>query len=257
VSALTDNLQLALELADAADRITMRYFQSDRLVIDTKPDMTPVTQADKEAEQAIRRILNEQRPEHAVLGEEFGGAESDKTTTRWIVDPIDGTKRYMRGVPSFGTLLALEESGELVLGVASAPALGRRWWAARGEGAFLNDRRIHVSQVKDVKDAHLALASLDSWLSRGLYGRLEPIASSAWSTTGYGDFWIHMLVAEGAADAALEPAGALWDFAALKVIVEEAGGKFTDFGGKPVADGGTGLSSNGGPIHAELLSLLS
>lgn len=257
MSALTDNLRLALELADAADRITMRYFQSDRLVIDTKPDMTPVTQADKEAEQAIRRILEEKRPEHAVLGEEFGGPTNTKTTTRWIIDPIDGTKRFMRGVPSFGTLLALEQSGELVLGVASAPALGRRWWAARGEGAFLNDRRIHVSQIKQLKDAHLALASLDSWLSQGLYGRLEGIASSAWSTTGFGDFWIHMLVAEGAADAALEPAGAVWDFAALKVIVEEAGGQFTDFGGNRVADGGTGLSSNGGPIHAELLSLLS
>lgn len=257
MSALTDNLLLALELADAADRITMRYFQSDRLVIDTKPDMTPVTQADKEAEQAIRRILEEKRPEHAVLGEEFGGPTSTETLTRWIIDPIDGTKRFMRGVPSFGTLLALEQSGELVLGVASAPALGRRWWAARGEGAFLNDRRIDVSQVKQLKDAHLALASLDSWLSQGLYGRLEGIASSAWSTTGFGDFWIHMLVAEGAADAALEPAGAVWDFAALKVIVEEAGGQFTDFGGNRVADGGTGLSSNGGPIHAELLSLLS
>lgn len=235
----------------------MRYFQSDRLLIDTKPDLTPVTQADKEAEQAIRRILEEKRPEHAVLGEEFGGPTNTKTTTRWIIDPIDGTKRFMRGVPSFGTLLALEQSGELVLGVASAPALGRRWWAARGEGAFLNDRRIYVSQVKQLKDAHLALASLDSWLSQGLYGRLEGIASSAWSTTGFGDFWIHMLVAEGAADAALEPAGAVWDFAALKVIVEEAGGQFTDFGGNRVADGGTGLSSNGGPIHAELLSLLS
>ena len=257
MSALTDNLLLALELADAADRITMRYLQSDRLLIDTKPDLTPVTQADKEAEQAIRRILEEKRPEHAVLGEEFGGPTSTETTTRWIIDPIDGTKRFMRGVPSFGTLLALEQSGELVLGVASAPALGRRWWAARGEGAFLNDRRIDVSQVKQLKDAHLALASLDSWLSQGLYGRLEGIASSAWSTTGFGDFWIHMLVAEGAADAALEPAGAVWDFAALKVIVDEAGGQFTDFGGNRVADGGTGLSSNGGPIHAELLSLLS
>ena len=257
MSVLTDNLQLALELADAADRITMQYFQSDRLVIDTKPDMTPVTQADKETEQAIRRILKDRRPEHAVLGEEFGGAKSNETTTRWIIDPIDGTKRYMRGVPSFGTLLALEEAGELILGVASAPALGRRWWAARGEGAFVNGRRLHVSQVEHVKDAHLALASLDSWLSQGLYGRLEGIASSAWSTTGYGDFWIHMLVAEGAADAALEPAGALWDFAALKVIVEEAGGRFTDFGGNRAADGGTGLSSNGGPVHAELLSLLS
>ena len=257
MSALSENLQLALDLADAADRITMRYFQSDRLVVDTKPDMTPVTQADRETEQAIRRILEEKRPDHAVLGEEFGGGETARAPVRWIIDPIDGTKRYMRGVPSFGTLLALEQAGELVIGVASAPALGRRWWAARGEGAFVNDRRLRVSQVKDLMAAHLALASLDSWLSQGLYGRLEGIASRAWTSTGFGDFWIHMLVAEGAAEAALEPAGALWDFAALKVIVEEAGGQFTDFRGNRVADGGSGLSSNGGPIHAELLSLLS
>jgi histidinol-phosphatase len=252
---LEADLELALELADEADNISLNYFRSERLVIETKPDMTPVSQADREVEQTIRRILAETRPDDAILGEEYGG-DALGSVRRWIVDPIDGTKRYIRGVPSFGTLLALERDADLVLGVVSAPALGRRWWAARGLGAFADGRRLRVSQVKRLGDAHIALASLDSWLSTGLFNRLEGIARNAWTSTGYGDFWIHMLVAEGAADAALEPAGAVWDFAPLKIIVEEAGGHFTDFGGARTASGGSGLSSNGGPIHAELLDML-
>lgn len=255
MSGLADDLTLALELADAADRISLHYFRSERLVIDTKPDLTPVSQADKEVEQAIRRILQEQRPGHAVLGEEYGGDSAGGP--RWIVDPIDGTKRYIRGVPLFATLLALETDGDLVLGVVSAPALGRRWWAARGLGAFADGRPIQVSHIQQLGDAHISIASLDSWLTRGLFNRLEDIGQSVWSSTGYGDFLSHMLVAEGAAEAALEPAGELWDFAPLKVIVEEAGGRFTDFAGTVTAGGGNALSSNGGPIHAALLAKLA
>jgi histidinol-phosphatase len=252
---LEADLQLALELADEADRITMQHYQSEQLTIETKPDLSPVTEADRKTEQAIRQILQRQRPDPQVLGEEFGG-DARSHATRWIIDPIDGTKRYMRGVPSFGTLLALEKDGELVIGVASAPALGRRWWAARGLGAFVNSTRMRVSKVQALKDAHIALASLDSWIARDQFAQLERIARGAWTSTGYGDFWVHMLVAEGAADAALEPAGEVWDFAALKVIVEEAGGRFTDFGGTSSASRGSALSSNAGPIHAELLALL-
>ena len=256
MTGLESDLALALEIADEADRISLHYFRSERLVVDTKPDMTPVSQADKEVEQAIRRILGQQRPAHDVLGEEYGGG-LDGDAYRWIVDPIDGTKRYIRGVPLFATLLALEAHGELAVGVVSAPAFGRRWWAARGLGAFADGRRIQVSQVSRLPDAHISIASLDSWLSRGLFSKLEAIGQSVWSSTGYGDFWCHMLVAEGAADAALEPSGAVWDFAPLKVIVEEAGGSFTDFAGASTASGGTALSSNGSPIHAELLSMLA
>lgn len=254
VSSLQDELQLALRLADAADRISLRYFRAEDLAVETKPDLTPVSQADREVEQSLRALLAESRPEHAVLGEEYGGDSS--STVRWIIDPIDGTKRYVRGVPLYATLLALEVEGDLVLGVVSAPAFGRRWWAARGLGAFADGRPIRVSAVRQLSDAHISVASLDSWLARGLFTRLGEIASKVWSSTGYGDFWSHLLVAEGAADAALEPAGAIWDFAPLKVIVEEAGGRFTDFAGATTAAGGSGLSSNGTEIHRELLALL-
>ena len=252
---MQDDLDLALQLADEADRISLAHFRSERLVIETKPDLTPVSQADREIEEMVRARIAAARPGHAVLGEEFGGKAT--ASVRWIVDPIDGTKRYIRGVPLFGFLLALERDGELVLGVVSAPALGRRWWAARGLGAFADGKRINVSAVQQLSDAHISVASLDSWLARGKFRQLGDIASRVWSSTGYGDFWCHLLVAEGAADAAIEPAGAIWDFAPLKVIVEEAGGRFTDFSGAATADGGSGLSSNGSAIHAELLALLS
>jgi histidinol-phosphatase len=248
------DLALALELADEADRISLAYFRSDRLVVDTKPDLTPVSQADKEVEQTIRSRLATLRPTHSVLGEEFGGETG--SDYRWIIDPIDGTKRYVRGVPVFATLLALEHLGSIVLGVVSAPALRRRWWAARGLGAYSDGRPIHVSAVQKLSDAHVSLASVENWLSRDLFAQLGRIAGGAWTTTGYGDFWCHLLVAEGVADASLEPAGAIWDFAPLKIIVEQAGGKFTDFTGQSTAATGNALASNGAPIHGELLQLL-
>lgn len=252
---LEAELRLALELADEADSISLAHFRSERLVHETKPDLSPVTEADRAVERAIRRRLERERPGHGILGEEFGSFGS-ADGWRWIVDPIDGTKRFIRGIPLFATLLALEVDGEVVLGVVSAPAFGHRWWAARGRGAFADGRPIHVSAVARLADAHVALASLDGWLERDLFDRVGAVARGAWSTTGYGDFWIHLLVAEGAADAALEPTAAHWDLAPLTVIVEEAGGRFTDFGGTRTASGGTALSSNNGPIHAELLALL-
>ena len=255
MSNLEHELRLAHELADAADEISLRYFRSDQLAVETKPDLTPVTQADREVELAIRRRLGNVRPRHAIVGEEFGSGPGT-TGARWIIDPIDGTKRFMRGVPVWATLLALELDGELAVGVASAPALGRRWWAARGAGAYAAGRKIHVSGIQRLADAHVAHASLDGWLARGDLSVLETLTRACWSITGYGDFWSHVLVAEGVLDAALEPSGLLWDFAPLKLIVEEAGGQFTDFGGQSTAAGPTGISSNGSGIHEEVLALL-
>ena len=174
---------------------------------------------------------------------------------RWILDPIDGTKNYLRGIPVWATLIALERDGRVELGVVSAPALHRRWWAARGEGAFVNGRRIHVSQVAELSDAVLSYASLTSWEEHGLGEQILSLARGCWRTRAFGDFWSHMLVAEGAVDVAVEPEVSLWDLAALQVIVEEAGGRFTDLGGTPTAAGGSSVSTNG-LLHDRVLSTL-
>ena len=236
MTRLQDELDLALELADEADRISLAHFRSERLLIETKPDMTPVSEADRQVEQAIRNHLSHARPDHAVLGEEFGGVSS--AAVRWVVDPIDGTKRYIRGVPLFATLIALEEEGELTLGVVSAPALGRRWWAARGLGAFADGRPIRVSAVQHLVDAHVSLASLDNWIGQGLFDQVGRIAGTAWTSTGYGDFWSHMLVAEGDRRGSWRPVHRLLG----RVNRRRWLGAH---------------SSNAGPIHAELLALLA
>jgi histidinol-phosphatase len=254
MSSLEADLQAAMRLADMADRISLSHFQSDGLAVATKADGSFVSRADREVEGAMRQQLASARPLDAVLGEEYGAGDV-VSTRRWILDPIDGTTRFVRGIPLFAGLIALEQEGELVLGVVSAPALKRRWWAARGLGAFSDGRPIRVSSISSLEKAHVSLGNPGNWVESGMYERLGPLASHAGSTTGYGDFWPHVLVAEGAADAALEPSAALWDLAPLKVIVEEAGGRFTDFAGVSTADGGTALASNG-LTHDELLRLL-
>jgi histidinol-phosphatase len=186
-----------------------------------------------------------------VFGEEEGGGET-KAATRWILDPIDGTKSYVRGIPVFATLLALERDGEIVLGVVSAPALGRRWWAARGEGAFANGRQIGVSRVARLEDAVVSTTSPKSFYVRGLGRSFEAVASRVWAARGFSDFWQHMLVAEGSVDAAFECVVALWDVAAVQVIVEGAGGRFTDLQGSPTPAAGSCVTSNG-LVHDELL----
>jgi histidinol-phosphatase len=247
------DLAFALELADLADAITLERFLADDLVVETKPDLSPVTEADRAVEQVLRKRIAEERPGHGVVGEEFGADQP--AGTRWILDPIDGTKNYLRGVPVFATLIALERDGAGVIGVASAPALHRRWWAARGEGAFVNGRRIRVSGVAELSDAVLSYASLGSWEQHGLGDQFLNLARGCWRTRGFGDFWSHMLVAEGAADLAVEPEVELWDLAAPQVIVEEAGGRFTDLGGTPTAAGGSVVSSNG-LLHDQVLATL-
>jgi histidinol-phosphatase len=254
------DLDLALALADVADTITMDRFLADDLVVDTKPDLTPVTEADRAVEEAIRTRLAERHPGDAVLGEEFGHTEPADATRRWIVDPIDGTKNYVRGVPVWATLLALEEDEELVVGVVSAPALGRRWWAARGEGAYVDDRlrgggprQIGVSAVHQLGDAQLCFAGLEDWPDGG--ARLMHLAKRCWRSRGYGDFWSYALLAEGVIDLACEPIVELWDLAAPRVLVEEAGGRFTDLGGVARADGGDALASNG-LLHEAALAII-
>ena len=227
------------------------------LRVTTKPDLTPVSDADRAAERAIRERLAEARPDDAVLGEEFGETPGagGANGRRWVLDPIDGTKNFVRGIPVWGALIALERDGEPAVGVVSAPALGRRWWAAQGEGAFADGKRIHVSAVTDLGDAQLSIDSMTEFEEFGLGDAALELERRCWRGRGLGDFWSHVLVAEGAVDVAVEPSVALWDVAPLLVIVEEAGGRFTDIGGRRRASGGSALSTNGA-LHDEVLGLL-
>ena len=255
-----NDLALALALADAADEITTRRFQSVDLTVETKPDLTPVSDADRAVESMIRERLAGERPSDAVLGEEYG-AGGDDSERRWIVDPIDGTKNFVRGAPVWATLIALQAADEIAVGVVSAPALGRRWWAARGDGAWTTapgeeKRRCQVSQVASLGDAFLSYSSLTGWEEQGRLAALLDLSRRVWRTRAFGDFWSHMLVAEGAVDASCEPEVSLWDLAALQPIVEEAGGRFTDLSGVDGADGGSVVCSNG-RLHDEVLTALA
>jgi histidinol-phosphatase len=258
---VADDLALALELADIADEITLGRFRAVDLVVETKPDLTPVTEADRAVEEAVRARLAVARPEDGIVGEEFGAAEGTAGGRRWIIDPIDGTKSYVRGVPTWATLLALEEDGDVIVGVVSAPEVNRRWWARRGEGAWLDDglagapRRLGVSAVRELSDAQLSFGGLEDWNDIGRIEVLLELSRACWRTRGLGDLWSYMLVAEGAVDIGLDPIVSVWDLAAPKVIVEEAGGRFTDFGGVARADGGSGLATNG-LIHDAVLAIV-
>jgi histidinol-phosphatase len=244
---ILDDLALAHALADLADAISLDRYQSQDLVITTKPDNTPVTDADRAVETAIREALGNHRASDGLVGEEFG---SDKGSSGryWVIDPIDGTKNFMRGVPTWATLIALVQvdaagNEEVVVGIASAPALARRWAAAKGHGATVNKKKISVSKVSSLTDASISYSDFVGWGDR-----LEPfqkMLAGAWRTRGIGDFWSHMLVAEGAVDVAIEPSLALWDMAALDIIVREAGGTFTNTAGHNGPFGGSGVSTNG------------
>lgn len=256
---MNDDLLLALLLADAADEITMHYFRSATLAVRTKSDRTPVSEADEAVERSIRERLESERPDDGILGEEFGARGEpihnepipDEAGRRWIIDPIDATKNYIRGIPVFATLIALDGQ----IGVVSAPALGLRWWASRGAGAFCNGRAIHVSAIDSLGDAQLCYDDVPGFERFGLGERFLVLARRCARTRGFGDFWSHMLVAEGAAEIAIEPEVAHWDMAAVKVIVEEAGGRFTNLRGDERADGGSGVSTNG-LLHESVLQAL-
>jgi histidinol-phosphatase len=239
------DLELALRLADAADALSLSRFRTG-IAFETKPDLTPVTEVDRAVEAELRTILADARTGDAVLGEEEGG--QGDASRRWILDPIDGTRNYARGVPVWATLVALEEAGVVTLGVVSAPALGHRWWAARGEGAFVDGERIGVSSVERVEDAVLTFPH---------GSEVQDLARRAWHARGFGDFWAHMLVAEGAVDGAIDATGvAEWDLAPVQVIVEEAGGRFSDFAGVSRIDGRGAVTSNG-LLHDELLGAVA
>ena len=257
MTAHDHDLALALSLADTADAITMARFLAADLTVTTKPDLTPVSDADRSVEAQIREIVAGLRPGDAVLGEEYG--ETGGGARRWIVDPIDGTKNFVRGVPVWATLIALEVDDDVTVGVVSAPALGRRWWAARGTGAWTGTenaaRRLSVSSVGALSDAFLSYASIGGWDEIGRSAQFESLLANVWRTRAFGDFWSHMLVAEGAVDLACEPEVSVWDLAALSVIVEEAGGRFSDLDGVRGSRGGTVLTTNGA-LHDEALATL-
>jgi histidinol-phosphatase len=253
------DLALALRLADEADAITTTRFLAGDLLVEAKPDLTPVTDADRAVEQAIRAAIGEERPADAFLGEEYGVTGSGPR--QWVIDPIDGTKNFVRGVPVWATLIALQNDGRPVVGVVSAPALGRRWWASTGAGAWAGGalqrlRRCEVSRVSALSDASLSYSSHSGWQERHHLDGFIDLLDAAWRTRAYGDFWSHILVAEGAVDAAFEPEVSLWDLAALAVIVTEAGGRFTDLSGVERADGGSAVSSNG-LLHDAVLAALA
>ncbi len=262
--SLAEDLALAHELADAADALTLGRFRALDLRVQAKPDLTPVSDADTAVEQLVRDRLARERPNDAVLGEEYG--DTGDSPRRWVVDPVDGTKNFVRGVPVWATLIALQEpegdqgSRRTTVGVVSAPALGRRWWAARGLGAHAGPCAaqglpIAVSAVEQLSDAHLSYSSLTGWQQQGRLPGLLALSGRCWRTRAFGDFWSHVLVAEGAVDASFEPEVSLWDLAALQVIVEEAGGRFTDLSGAATAGGGSVVCSNG-LLHDEVLSAL-
>ncbi|HYI74648.1 MAG TPA: inositol monophosphatase family protein, partial [Gaiellaceae bacterium] len=245
VDAVSADLELAQRLADAADTISLPRFRTG-IAVEVKADLTPVTEADRSVEAELRRLLAAERPDDSVLGEEEGAAGSG--ARRWILDPIDGTRNYSRGIPIWATLIALETDGVVQLGVVSAPALSRRWWAERGVGAFANGEPIGVSDVGRIADAVLSFP---------LENEVPAIVRRAWHARGFGDFWPYMLVAEGCVDGAVDAVGiSVWDLAAMQVVVEEAGGRFSDAAGVSRIDGGSAVASNG-LIHDELLAALS
>ncbi|MFD9942338.1 histidinol-phosphatase [Nonomuraea sp. NPDC059023] len=259
VTGYNDDLRLAHVMADAADDMTLRRFKAVDLKVDTKPDLTPVSDADRAVEEAIRGTLRRARPRDAVVGEEFGrtgwGARS------WIIDPIDGTKNYVRGVPVWATLIALMDHGEVVVGLVSAPALGRRWWAARDGGAWTGKSltkasRMRVSAVTDLGDASFSYSSFGGWEKQGKLNNFLDLNRACWRTRAYGDFWSHMMVAEGAVDLSAEPELSPWDMAALTVIVEEAGGRWSDVAGAPSLEGGSLVCTNGA-LHDAVLNHLN
>ncbi len=240
---MTD-LELALELAGLADEVSMSRYGSSDLQVTTKPDMTPVSDADRSVEQRLRERLAQARPDDALLGEEYGGTMGEGRA--WVIDPIDGTKNFVRRVPVWATLIALTVDGDATLGVVSAPALGRRWWAATGEGSWRTENggaplRNQVSGVADLADASLSYSDDEGWDRQSFLALVDAV----WRSRAYGDFWSHVMVAEGCVDIAAEPALNLWDMAALVPVVREAGGRMTTWSGEPALRGTSAVTTNG------------
>lgn len=254
-----DDLRLAHVIADMVDSLTTSRFLAADLRVETKPDLTPVSDADRAAEELVRTQLRRTRPRDAVVGEEY--EPTGHGARRWVVDPIDGTKNFVRGVPVWATLIALLVDDVPVLGVVSAPALSRRWWAAQGTGAWTgrslsSARRLAVSGVTDLADASLSYSSLSGWADLGRRAAFLDLEAQVWRSRAYGDFWSYMLLAEGAVDVACEPELMLYDMAALVPVVVEAGGRFTSVDGVDGPHGGNALATNG-HLHDQVLAVLS
>ena len=237
-------IPLLSDLADRADEIARRYFRAGDLHVRNKPDKTLVTQADLEVEAQVRELIGQRHPELGVFGEEHGQDRPD-ASTRLIIDPIDATANFARGIPVFATLLAIEHEGEIVAGLVSAPALHQRWHAARGGGAWSKGRRLRVSGVEHLQDAQVFHGSLFGAEAVPNTEKVPSLLQRSWRQRGFGDFYQHMLVAEGCGEVAVDPIVAPWDIAALQVIVEEAGGRATTVDGKRSIQGGSLVTSNG------------
>jgi histidinol-phosphatase len=259
VGSYDDDLRFAHVLADAADDITTKRFRALDLRVATKPDLTPVSDADQATEDSLRNILRRSRPRDAVLGEESG--QTGNGPRRWVLDPIDATKNYVRGVPAWATLIGLMDGDDVVVGVVTAPALGRRWWAAAGGGAWAGKSltkasRCRVSEVSELSDASFSYSGIGGWAKAGRLDGFLSLTQAVWRTRAFGDFWSHMLVAEGSVDVSAEPEVSLWDLAALQVIVQEAGGRFTSLDGVATPEGGSVVCTNG-RLHDEVLDRLA
>lgn len=258
-SRFADDLRLAHVLADAVDQLTMSRFKAQDLEVSTKPDLTEVTDADRSAEELVRAQLARSRSRDQVIGEEFGSTGA--SPRQWVIDPIDGTSNFVRGVPVWGTLIGLIEDGEPVVGLVSAPALSRRWWAGQGAGSWSGSRlssasSLQVSQVPTLEEASLSYSSLHGWAERDRLPQMLNLMQRFWRTRAYGDFWSYMLVAEGAVDVATEPELKLHDMVALAPIVTEAGGRFTSLDGEDGPFGGDAVATNS-LLHAEVLEALA
>lgn len=243
-----DDLRVAWELANIADSITMDRFEADNLKVKAKPDLTPVSDADLAVERAIRTYLNDHCPTDDIVGEEFGG-NADYDGRQWVIDPIDGTKNFVRRVPTWATLIALMVDGIPRMCVISAPALQRRWWAAEGAGAYRCSadspaKQIHVSEVSELRHASISFSSLIGWKRKNLMDNFINMMNYSWRMRGYGDFFSYCLMAEGAVDVAAEPEVCLWDLAALDILVREAGGRFSSLDGRPGPHSGEAVATN-------------
>ena len=255
----SDDLALALALAANADHISLDRYQALDLVVTTKPDLSPVTYADQAVERSIRSGIEAARPDDSILGEEYGTHGSGRR--QWIIDPIDGTANFLRGVPIWGTLISLAVDGVPIVGVVSAPALGKRWWAASGHGAWgqatgQEARALRVSSVAEIADASLSYNSISGWDEEGRLDEIVALTRRVWRSRAIGDMWAYMLLAEGALDIVGEFDLKPYDLAALIPIVQEAGGTFTSVDGEPGPWGGSGLATNG-LLHGEALAALS
>lgn len=255
----SEDLAFALKLADLADSISLPRFRSADLRVDTKPDRSFVTDADQAVEQALRTLIERERPEDSFFGEESGA--KDAGTRKWIVDPIDGTSNFLRGVPNWGTLIALEVDGVPTVGVVSAPAFGARWWAELGGGAWGQDagadaRQLHVSGVSELENASLSFQSIKQWRLDGYLPALLALEEQVWRDRAYGDLWSYMLLAEGFLDIVAEFDVKAYDLAALVPIVREAGGTFTDIDGNETAWNGSSLATNG-QLHRAVIETIT